>query len=99
MNPGEIYTAPDGRKYRAVDKLNMCHGCVFSGHDDDCHKAPLCAGIIFKHESSITYTLIESLRTGKSWPGGMPDSNSFHEGAKAMAIHLGYEVEGTIHTP
>lgn len=99
MNPGEIYTAPDGRKYRAEKKLNMCDGCVFHWHDDDCRKAPLCAWIIFKHEPSINYHLIESLRTGKSWPGGMPDSNSFHEGAKAMAIHLGYEVEGPIHTP
>ena len=56
-------------------------------------------GKLVPAKGEITYTLIESLRTGKSWPGGMPDSNSFHEGAKAMAIHLGYEVEGTIHTP
>ena len=56
-------------------------------------------GKLVPAKGEINYTLIESLRTGKSWQGGMPDSNSFHEGAKAMAEHLGYEVEGTIHTP
>lgn len=99
MNPGEIYTAPDGRKYRVEKETHACDGCAFSTGDPGCRKSPACTGIIFKHESSITYTIIESLRTGKSWPGGMPDSNSFHEGAKAMAIHLGYEVEAPIHTP
>jgi len=100
MNPGEIYTAPDGRKYRAekVGIFDGCNNCALI-RKNECHTSPNCLdnGIIFR--PYINYSLIESLRTGKSWPGGMPDSNSFHEGAKAMAIHLGYEVEGTIHTP
>lgn len=99
MNPGEIYTAPDGRKYRAEKEIDMCEGCAFIGMDE-CRVAPVCndPAIIFKRIPNIpdiTYSLIESLRTGRSWPGGVPDSNSFHMGARAMAQHLGYEVEST----
>jgi len=95
MNPGEIYTAPDGRKYMAEKEKfkGSCNGCSFTLHDKNCDGVA-CYDTIFVSLPTVTYTLIESLRTGKSWPGGMPDSNSFHEGAKAMAMHLGYEVEG-----